>query len=126
MSLTNVSSDLIDSHAHLDDEQFHSDLPSVIERALAAGVCRIISIATTAASSAATLELASTHPPVFATAGIQPNNVAQAGPQDWDQVAKLVPHEHVVAIGETGLDRHWNYTPFAQQEDYFARHLELA
>jgi TatD DNase family protein len=61
-----------------------------------------------------------------ASVGIQPNHVAEAGPDDWDQVVALVKQPKVVAIGETGLDRHWNYTPFPQQEDYFARHLELA
>ena len=41
-------------------------------------------------------------------------------------MARLADHTRVVAIGETGLDRHWKDTPFPQQEDYFARHLELA
>jgi TatD DNase family protein len=121
-----VQPELIDTHAHLDDEQFESDLAAVIDRALASGVCATISIATTASSSAATVALASKYPTVWATLGIQPNNVAQAAPQDWDTVVKLLPHERVVGIGETGLDRHWDYTPFAQQEDYFARHLELS
>src|SRR5436309_2947146 len=104
------SINFIDTHAHLDDEQFQSDLAAVIDRALTAGVSRIVSIATTATSSAATIEIARIHPPVLATVGIQPNNVAQAGPGDWDAVVKLAPHQRVVAIGETGLDRHWDYT----------------
>src|SRR5262249_2794218 len=58
--------------------------------------------------------------------GIQPNNVAQAAPGDWDEVVRLVSQPRVVAVGETGLDRHWHDTPFPQQEDYFRRHLELA
>ena len=118
--------ELIDTHAHLDDEQFATDLPEVIDRAVAAGVQRIITIATTAASSAASIALALEYPSLFATVGIQPNNLAAAQPDDWDAVVKLVPHERVAALGETGLDRHWDYTPFDQQEDYFARHLELA
>ena len=116
----------IDTHAHLDDEQFQGDLPRVIERAVAAGVGRIITIATTGPSSAASVALAAAHPELRATAGIQPNNVAQAAPTDWDDVVRLVDAPVVVCIGETGLDRHWDYTPFPQQEDYFARHLELA
>jgi TatD DNase family protein len=58
--------------------------------------------------------------------GIQPNHVAEAGPADWDEVVRLAEAPGVVGIGETGLDRYWDYTPFPQQEDYFARHLELA
>ncbi len=61
-----------------------------------------------------------------ATVGLQPNNLAQLPATDWDLVAQLVEMPGVVAVGETGLDRHWDDTPFAQQEDYFARHLALA
>jgi TatD DNase family protein len=119
--------DLIDTHAHLDDERFAGDLPAVLERARAAGVRRIIIIATTAASSAACVALAARHADILAASvGIQPNHVAEANPGDWDEVVRLVTAAGVVAVGETGLDRHWDYTPFAQQEDYFARHLELA
>ena len=116
---------LIDTHAHLDDEQFSADLPAVLDRARAAGVERIVSIATTAASTRACLGLAARHPGLSASAGIHPNHAAQAAPTDWDEVRAAVSDPRVVAIGETGLDRHWDYSPFAMQENYFARHLEL-
>jgi TatD DNase family protein len=118
--------ELIDTHAHLDDAKFQGDLPAVLERAAAAGVRHVVTIATTAADSAACVALAGRYPALFATVGIQPNNVAQAEPGDWDEVVRLVNRERVVAVGETGLDRHWHDTPFPQQEDYFRRHLELA
>ena len=117
---------LFDTHAHLDDDQFAADLPAVLERATAAGVAHIVAIATTAPSSAACVDLAARYSPLFATVGIQPNHVAEAAPDAWDQVLRLVDSEKVVAVGETGLDRHWDYTPFPQQEDFFARHLQLA
>jgi TatD DNase family protein len=116
----------IDTHAHLDDEQFGADLPQVLERAAAAGVGRVVTIATTAPSSGACVALSAAHPQVAATVGIQPNHVAQAGPTDWDEVLRLAEAPGVVGIGETGLDRYWDYTPFPQQKDYFARHLKLA
>lgn len=118
--------ELIDTHAHLDDEQFRDDLPDVLARARQAGVNRIVTVATTAASSRLAIRLAEQHPCLAASVGIQPNHVAEAAPNAWDEVVQLADNPAVVAIGETGLDRHWNYTPFAQQEDYFARHLELA
>jgi TatD DNase family protein len=121
-----VTAELIDTHAHLDDERFHDDLPAVLQRAAAAGVVRVVTIATTAASSRCCVDLAAAHPILAATVGIQPNHVAEAAPGDWDEVMRLVTRPKVVAVGETGLDRHWDYTPFPQQEDYFARHLELA
>jgi TatD DNase family protein len=121
-----VTAELIDTHAHLDDEQFQGDLPAVLQRAAAAGIGKVITIATTAASSAACVDLAARYPMLAATVGIQPNHVAQAGPGDWDELVRRVADAGVVGVGETGLDRHWDYTPFPQQEDYFARHLELA
>jgi TatD DNase family protein len=117
---------LIDTHAHLDDARFATDLSDVLQRAAAAGIERIITIATTAASSAATLDLAARFAMLAPTVGIQPNEVADAAPSDWDAVVQLAQNPAVVALGETGLDRYWDRTPFSQQEDYFARHLALA
>jgi TatD DNase family protein len=117
---------LIDSHAHLDDAKFHADLGAVLERAAAAGVVRVVTIATTAASSRASVELAERHAILAATVGLQPNNLAEEAPGAWDQVVALARRPEVVALGETGLDRHWDFTPFDVQEDFFARHLELA
>ncbi|HKI31819.1 MAG TPA: TatD family hydrolase [Gemmataceae bacterium] len=116
----------IDTHAHLDDERFAADLPAVLERAAAAGVSRVVVVATTAATSRTCVDLAARNPSLFATVGIQPNHVAEADPPDWDEVVRLASAARVVALGETGLDRYWDHTPLPQQEDYFARHLELA
>lgn len=117
---------LVDTHAHLDQDEFAPDRADVVARAHAAGVSAIIAIGTTAASSAAAVELAQQFPGVWAAVGIQPNYCAQAEPGDWDRVVALARSPKVVAIGETGLDRYWDYTPFAVQQDYFDRHLRLA
>jgi TatD DNase family protein len=117
---------LIDTHAHLDDERFAGDLAELLLRAKAAGVERVVTIATTAPSSAVCVDLAARHAIVAATVGIQPNEAVTAGPGDWDAVVALASRPGVVALGETGLDRYWDKTPFAQQEDYFARHMALA
>ena len=121
-----MAADLIDTHAHLDDDRFADDLPAVLDRAAAAGIVRVVTIGTTAPSSAACVALAARHPLLAASVGLQPNNVAEAAPAAWDEVVRLVTRPGVVAVGETGLDRHWDSTPFPQQEEYFARHLELA
>jgi TatD DNase family protein len=86
----------------------------------------VVAIGTTAASSAACAALAAQHEGVFCSVGIQPNYCAQAGPEDWEQIVSLADRRGVVALGETGLDRHWNYTPFSQQQEYFERHLRFA
>jgi TatD DNase family protein len=117
---------LFDTHAHLDQPAFADDLPQVLARARAAGVIDMLAIAIDAASSEATVALAARHAGVHAAVGIQPNDVAQAAPGDWDRVVALAKAPGVVALGETGLDRFWDHTPFEQQQDYFDRHLRLA
>lgn len=116
----------IDTHAHLDDDRFAADLPQVLERARAADLIQVITIATTSPSSHAAIALAERHSLLRATVGIQPNHVAEAAATAWDDVVRLADHPTVVALGETGLDRHWHYTPFDQQQDFFDRHLRLA
>lgn len=117
---------LIDTHAHLDDERFAGDLPDVLKRASTAGVEHVLTIGIDAATSRANVALADAHAMLFAAVGIQPNHVADAQPGDWDVILELVNHKKVVAIGETGLDRYWDRAPFPLQEEYFARHLDLA
>jgi TatD DNase family protein len=118
--------ELIDTHAHLDDERFAGDRVETLRRAADAGVIRIVAVATTAHSSAACVALAADFEALAATVGIQPNHVAEAAPGDWDAVVALAKRAKVVALGETGLDRYWDRAPFPMQEDYFARHLALA
>jgi len=121
-----MSLELIDTHAHLDDDKFNDDRAAVLERASLAGVTNIIVVATTAPTSQLCVDLARQYPMLRATVGIQPNHVAEAAPDAWDQVLALASNPEVVGLGETGLDRYWDYAPFPLQEDYFARHLELA
>ncbi len=116
---------LFDTHAHLDADQFN-DLDQIVANAVDAGVIHMMAIGTTAVSSAACVQLAERYDQVFAAIGIQPNHVAEAVEGDWQRVVDLVQHPMVRAIGETGLDRYWDDTPFPQQQDYFDRHLSLA
>lgn len=117
---------LIDTHAHLDDPKFADDLPAVLGRAAEAGVERVLTVGVDLATSRAAVALAGRHSALAAVVGIQPNHAAEAGPADWDEVARLASNPSAVAVGETGLDRYWDRCPFPLQEDYFARHLELA
>ena len=117
---------LFDTHAHLDEDVFQDDRQAVVQRASQAGVTSIISVATTLASSRRCLEIAGSFDHVFPSVGIQPNYCAEAGENDWDQIVELAQSPQVVALGETGLDRHWDYTPFAMQQDYFDRHIRLS
>lgn len=115
---------VIDTHAHLAD--FADDEAGVLERAREAGVSALLAVATDAADSPVVVGWAERHPHVWATAGIHPNYAADAKEGDWEKVAALASHPRVAALGETGLDRYWDKTPFPLQQDYFARHLDLA
>lgn len=115
-----------DTHAHLDQEEFDADREQVIAAARTAGVLHMVAMGVTAESSAACVALAAKHEGVHAAVGIQPNYVHEAAPDDWRQVVQLAREPHVVALGETGLDRYWDYAPFDLQQDYFDRHLQLS
>ncbi|MDG2381982.1 MAG: TatD family hydrolase [Pirellulaceae bacterium] len=117
---------LFDTHAHLDDEQFGANLGAVIQRATDVGLQHLVAVGTTAESSLKCLELAAKYSTVHAAVGIQPNYCSEAKPTDWQTIVELTKREGVVAIGETGLDRYWDHTPFELQQDYFQRHLDLS
>jgi TatD DNase family protein len=117
---------LIDTHAHLDEERFVAVLPDVLEQAKQFGVARQICIATSLRSSQNCLRLAYGHPSIYASVGIHPNSAKKARVGEWEEIESMVYLKKVVAIGETGLDRHWDHTPFPQQQDFFARHMALS
>lgn len=118
--------ELCDTHAHLDSDQLHHDLDAVVDRARAGGVSTIIAVGITADSSARCIALMERYPGVHASVGIHPNEIPRAAVGDWDRIRALVTRPGVVGVGETGLDRYWDTTPFDVQEEWFARHLELS
>lgn len=117
---------LFDTHCHLDQDEFDADRDEAVARSVAAGVTDILTVGTTLASSCKCVELAAKYPQVHAAVGIQPNYVHEAAPGDWDAVVELAAAPGVVALGETGLDRYWDFAPFDLQQDYFDRHLRLS
>ena len=114
-----------DTHAHLDQDDFDADRAEAIARARAADVEGILCVAVSAATSQAVLKLAEKFD-LVAAVGIHPNSAAEAAPYDWDNVVSFVANPRVVALGETGLDRYWDYTPLPIQQEYLDRHLRLA
>lgn len=116
----------IDTHCHLDEESFRPDVEEVIQRALDAGVQRMLTIGITLQTSEAAVVLANDHECLSAVVGIQPNYASQASASDWDEIVRLSKHPQVVGIGETGLDKYWDHAPLDIQQDYFRRHLRLS
>lgn len=109
---------LVDSHCHLDDEQFSGDLEQVIDRARAAGVETLVVI-----GSEGAVRLAEQYPFIFATAGVHPHHAAQA---DLERVRDLLHRPRVLAAGEIGLDYHYDFSPRDVQRAVFAEQLGLA
>ncbi len=118
--------ELIDTHAHLDADAFSNDLEAIIERAASVGVVQILTIGIDIETSRNAFRLAEQFVNVFAVVGIQPNYASTAKPSDMVEIAEMCTSPNVVGIGETGLDRYWDYAPIELQREYFQKHLELA
>jgi len=117
---------LIDTHAHLDLEEFDQDRDQVIERAKNAGLGVIINPGISVASSQNALILAEKYEIVYAAAGIHPNNAGEALPGDMAIISCLAKNKKVVAVGETGLDFYRDRTPADIQITSFREHLRMA
>lgn len=118
--------ELIDTHCHLDADAFEREVADVIARANEAGVKRMLTIGITLETSLAAVKIAEQHECVSAVVGVQPNYASEMKAGDWDEILKLIKHPKVVGIGETGLDRYWDYAPIETQAELFDRHLELS
>jgi TatD DNase family protein len=109
-----------DSHCHL---QYEGMSPEAVDEAAAAGVERIVCVGTDAAESARAVDIALSHPQrVWATAGVHPHDAKQgtAG------IEELLDRPEVVAVGECGLDYHYDYSPRADQRAVFAAQVTMA
>jgi TatD DNase family protein len=119
---------LIDSHCHLDDRQFDEDRAQVIERALASGVGRMLAIGTGNGPPdlEAGLRLAREYPFLYATVGVHPHDAAKATPETFAAMQALLADEKVLAVGEIGLDYHYDFSPREVQREVFIEQLDLA
>ncbi len=116
---------MIDSHCHLTDPRLFSQLDNVLARAAAAGVCEMVTIGTSVDESRAAIDIARHHANVHCTVGIHPNNSADAAPEDIVTIKSLSFDPVVVAIGEAGLDYHYDID-CAAQRSIFEKQLALA
>jgi TatD DNase family protein len=120
------SVNLFDSHCHLTDERFAGEVEAVLARALSAAVARVVTVASSARDALAALHLARQGRGLWCTAGIHPHEAASADEAARATVAELATEPEVVAIGETGLDYHYEHSPRAVQRAVLDWHLELA
>jgi TatD DNase family protein len=113
---------MIDTHAHLDP----SSAEEVLARARAAGVQRVITVATSIDGAHEALRLAGSEPGVFAALGIHPHSAAGPDADRMDELRELLRSDRAVAVGETGLDHFRDYAPHAVQQRLFEAQLGLA
>lgn len=117
---------LIDTHAHVHIDRFDADRADVLLRAREAGVERMVEIGYDLPSSRAAIALASDHPWVAATAGIQPHYASETGDGELGQLRELLSAAPIVALGEIGLDYHHNRAPRDEQMRLFRAQLAIA
>ncbi len=119
---------LVDSHCHLDDPKFDADREAVIERALAAGVTRMLAVGTGNGPPdlEAGVRLAAAYPFIYASVGVHPHDASKAGEETFAKLRELAGLPKVVAIGEIGLDYHYDLSPRETQRKVFESQLRIA
>jgi TatD DNase family protein len=123
-----MAQSFLDSHCHLDDADFDADRDAVIARARAAGVGTMMTIGGAGGpdTMAAALEIAEAHDGILATAGVHPHEAIKAEEKHYDELRNLASRPKFLAIGEIGLDYHYDHSPRDVQQRVFIRQLELA
>ena len=117
---------IFDTHAHYDDECFNEDRFELLDEMLASNVSGIINCGCTVESSKTSIAFAEKYPQMYAAVGIHPQNAAEESEDALEKIEELAKHEKVVAIGEIGLDYHYDYTPKEMQIEYFEKQILLA
>ena len=117
---------LIDTHCHLDVAEFNEDRPELLARARAAGVAALLTLGTDLESSRRAVVLADSEADVFAAVGLHPNDARGDGDVDWEPYLELASHPKVIALGEIGMDYHWDTTSPGRQKLVFREQLAMA
>lgn len=115
-----------DTHTHLDDARFAADRAEVIQKVRDAGITLAVNIGADMNSSAASVALAEQYDFIYASVGVHPEDVTHLTERDMDRLAELAQHKKVVAIGEIGLDYHYDDVPKELQQKWFLRQIQLA
>lgn len=115
-----------DTHAHLDDKQFNGDRAAVIERARKAGVGLIVNVGYNVASARQTIELTRKYDFIYGAVGMHPHDAKTLDDKSYEEIKRMSREPRIVAIGEIGLDYHWNHSPREVQQTVFRRMIALA
>src|SRR5579883_1316030 len=118
----------IDSHAHLDDERFNADRDAVLQRAHDAGIHKILTIGNGKGPDdmGCGIPIAESHDWIYTTVGVHPHDAERVEERHYALMKQLAQHERVVAIGEAGLDYHYDNSPRDVQREVFRKQAALA
>ncbi|HYK18416.1 MAG TPA: TatD family hydrolase [Bryobacteraceae bacterium] len=118
----------IDSHCHLDSAEFDADRDATIQRALDAGIEHMVAIGTGNGPPdvEAGIRLADRYATFYATVGVHPHDAAKATPGDLRRLGELLAHPKVIAVGEIGLDYHYDFSPRETQKSIFVEQMAMA
>jgi len=118
--------ELIDTHCHLTFDELSGDIDTILARSNAAGVTEWITVGTDPQENQKAIEFAERFENMYAAIGIHPHDAKSVTEDTIQELKKLAQHEKVVAIGETGLDYHYNLSLHQDQRRVFAEHLKIA
>lgn len=116
----------VDTHAHLFYKDYHNDLDDVIKRAQDAGVDYIVNLGTDVGTSRHVIELAEKYEMMYACVGFHPHEAKKADEHSLHEIEQLSHHPKVVAIGEIGLDYHYDFSPQEKQREVFSLQIDIA
>lgn len=117
---------IIDTHAHYDDEAFEKDRDRILKELPQRGVEKVINAAASMTGCWRTLTLIEQYDMVYGMLGIHPDEVGELTERDMDFITEKAANPKIVAIGEIGLDYHWNVAPKEIQKHWFLRQIEVA
>ena len=116
----------IDTHVHLNADQYEEDLEEVIQRALDANVTKMVVIGFDRKTIEKAMELSEAYPFIYAVVGWHPVDAIDCTEEDLQWIESLAKHPKVVGIGEIGLDYHWDKSPKDVQQELFRKQIHLA
>ena len=116
---------IFDTHAHYDDEAFDDDREKLLERMQNRGVEYIVNVGASMSSCKSTIGLVRRFPYVYGALGVHPDEVSELTEEDYQWLKKSIYKPKIVAVGEIGLDYHWNDNK-EQQIEWFEKQMDIA
>ena len=117
---------IFDSHAHYDDKAFDDDREAILASLLSCGIGRIVNVGSSLATTKKTIALTERYPFLYGAAGVHPSDTGELNEENFQEIGEALNHEKIVAVGEIGLDYHWDEPERPIQKKWFERQLFLA